>query len=131
MGGDLNAATGVDSTAYYARVLRKTWRWRSTSSATSSLSPCSIATSLPASATSSCRRSPQLWTSPDDIAFDLVEDAAFPDQPVGRSILGTVESVSRLERAHLGSISRRIIGPADMVLAAAGAVDHAALMAEA
>jgi predicted Zn-dependent peptidase len=60
-----------------------------------------------------------------------VQEAAFPDQPVGRPILGTVESVSRFKRAHLGSyLSAHYHGPT-MVLAAAGAVDHAALVAEA
>ena len=69
--------------------------------------------------------------SPEDIAFDLVQEAAFPDQPVGRPILGTVESVSRFKRAHLGSyLAAHYHGP-NMVLAAAGAVDHAALVAEA
>ena len=64
--------------------------------------------------------------SPEDIAFDLVQDAAFPDQPVGRPILGTAESVEGFKRAPISAlISPRIITAPNMVLAAAGAVDHA------
>ena len=63
--------------------------------------------------------------------FDLVQEAAFPDQPVGRPILGTAASVSGFERDHLGCyLSAHYHGP-NMVLVAAGAVDHAALLAEA
>jgi FtsP/CotA-like multicopper oxidase with cupredoxin domain len=65
--------------------------------------------------------------APDDIAFDLVQDAAFPDQSVGRSILGTVESVSSFKRTHLGSYLSAHYHAPNMVLAAAGAVDHAAM----
>ena len=69
--------------------------------------------------------------SPEDIVFDLVQEAAFPDQPVGRPILGTGNSVSCFKRAHLGAyLPTHYHGP-NMVLAAAGAVDHASLVAEA
>jgi predicted Zn-dependent peptidase len=69
--------------------------------------------------------------SPDDMVFDLVQEAAFPDQAVGRPILGTAESVGRFKRVHLGAyLSAHYHGP-NMVLAAAGAVDHAALVMEA
>ena len=63
--------------------------------------------------------------------FDLVQEAAFPDQPVGRPILGTAKSVACFKRAHLGAyLSTHYHGP-NMVLAAAGAIDHASLVAEA
>ena len=42
--------------------------------------------------------------SPDEIAYELLQDAAFPDQAIGRPILGTAESVDELQRrrpAHL------------------------------
>ena len=49
--------------------------------------------------------------SPEDIVFDLVQEAAFPDQPVGRPILGTAKSVSLLQarpsrRLSLDPLSR-------------------------
>jgi predicted Zn-dependent peptidase len=69
--------------------------------------------------------------SPEDIVFDLVQDAAYPDQPAGRPILGTVESVSALGRDHLGIFLSAHYHAPNMVLVAAGAVDHAALIDEA
>ncbi len=42
VGGEVNAATSVESTSYYARCWRATCRWRSTSSPTSSRTASSI-----------------------------------------------------------------------------------------
>ena len=68
---------------------------------------------------------------PEDIVFDLLQEAAFPDQPIGRPILGTARERRQLQRADLGAyLSTHYHGP-NMVLSAAGDVDHASLVAEA
>ena len=41
--------------------------------------------------------------SPDDIGYDLLHDAAFPQQPVGRPILGTPSSVGSLTASDLNA----------------------------
>jgi predicted Zn-dependent peptidase len=68
--------------------------------------------------------------TPDDLVFEYLQETAFPGQPVGRSILGTPTTVRAFNptklRAYLG---RNYRGP-DMVVAAAGAVDHAAVVDE-
>jgi predicted Zn-dependent peptidase len=131
VGGDLNAATGVDSTAYYARVLRKDLALALDILSDIIVSPRFDRGELARERDVILQEIAAALDSPEDIAFDLVQEAAFPDQPVGRPILGTVESVSRFKRAHLGSyLAAHYHGP-NMVLAAAGAVDHAALVAEA
>jgi len=131
VGGDLNAATGVDSTAYYARVLRKDTPLALDILSDIIVSPRFERGELARERDVILQEIAAAMDSPEDIVFDLVQEAAFPDQPVGRPILGTVESVSRFKRAHLGSyLSAHYHGP-NMVLAAAGAVDHAALVAEA
>jgi len=131
VGGDLNAATGVDSTAYYARVLRKDMPLALDILSDIIVSPRFERGELARERDVILQEIAAAMDSPEDIVFDLVQEAAFPDQPVGRPILGTVESVSRFKRAHLGSyLSAHYHGP-NMVLAAAGAVDHAALVAEA
>ena len=131
VGGDLNAATGVDSTAYCARVLRKDMPLALDILSDIIVSPRFERGELARERDVILQEIAAAMDSPEDIVFDLVQEAAFPDQPVGRPILGTVESVSRFKRAHLGSyLSAHYHGP-NMVLAAAGAVDHAALVAEA
>jgi predicted Zn-dependent peptidase len=60
--------------------------------------------------------------------FDHLQAVCFPDQPVGRSILGTPKTVRSFDPARLRAyLSRNYRGP-DMVVAAAGAVDHAAIV---
>jgi predicted Zn-dependent peptidase len=131
VGGDLNAATGVDSTAYYARVLRKDLALALDILSDIVLTPRFDRAELTRERDVILQEIAAAMDSPDDIAFDLVQDAAFPDQPVGRPILGTPESVTRFKRNHLGTyLSAHYHGP-NMVLAAAGAVSHAALLAEA
>jgi len=131
VGGEVNAATGVDSTAYYARVMRK-----DVALALDILSDIILAPRFDRSELSRERdvilqEIAASLDSPEDIAFDLVQEAAFPGQPVGRPILGTADSVRSFKRAHLGGyLSAHYHGP-NMVLAAAGAVDHATLVIEA
>jgi predicted Zn-dependent peptidase len=131
VGGELNAATGVDSTAYYARVLRKDLALALDILSDIILAPRFDRGELTRERDVILQEIAASMDSPEDIVFDLVQDAAFPDQPVGRPILGTAASVSRFKRTHLGSyLSAHYHGP-NMVIAAAGAVDHAGLVAEA
>jgi predicted Zn-dependent peptidase len=69
--------------------------------------------------------------TPDELVFDHLQAVAFPGQPVGRSILGTAQTVRSFDPARLKAyLARNYRGP-DMVIAAAGAVDHGAIVAEA
>jgi predicted Zn-dependent peptidase len=131
VGGELNAATGVDSTAYYARVMRKDMPLALDILSDILVAPRFDRAELTRERDVILQELAAAMDSPDDIAFDLVQEAAFPGQPVGRPILGTVESVGSFKRAHLGAyLAAHYHGP-DMVLVAAGAVDHKALVAEA
>src|SRR5690606_24327866 len=70
----------------------------------------------------------QAYDTPDDVVFDDLLEAAFPGQPLGRSILGTVDTVSGFGRDDLhGYMGERYSAPG-MVLAAAGGLDHQALV---
>jgi predicted Zn-dependent peptidase len=131
VGGDLNAATGLDSTTYYARVLRKDMPLALDILSDIILAPRFDDAELARERDVILQEIAASLDSPEDTVFDLVQGAAFPDQPVGRPILGTVASVSSFEREHLGAyLTAHYHGP-NMVLAAAGAVDHEALLAEA
>jgi predicted Zn-dependent peptidase len=131
VGGELNAATGVDSTAYYARVMRK-----DVALALDILSDIILAPRFDRSELSRERdvilqEIAASMDSPEDIAFDLVQEAAFPGQPVGRPILGTADSVRSFRRTHLGAYLSAHYHAPNMVLAAAGAIDYATLVIEA
>jgi predicted Zn-dependent peptidase len=66
----------------------------------------------------------QSLDTPDDVIFDWLQEAAYPDQPIGRTILGPAERVSQFSRDDLSGFIGEHYGPERMIVAAAGAVDH-------
>ncbi len=62
--------------------------------------------------------------TPDDLVFDFYQDISYPDQPLGRSILGTEEIVSNFSRQNLVEyISKHYKAPR-LTFVAAGNIDH-------
>ena len=66
--------------------------------------------------------------TPDDLVFDLHSEALFGDHPYGYSILGTRESVTGLTIADLQRAHDRHYRPGNLVVAAAGKVEHDAFV---
>ena len=62
---------------------------------------------------------------PSDLVHDSFAQAVFGDTPLGRPILGTAEAISSLSRTTINSYYRRHYRPENMVVAAAGNLDHA------
>jgi predicted Zn-dependent peptidase len=73
----------------------------------------------------------QVLDTPDDIIFDWLQEAAFPDQPFGRTILGPAERVAGFGRGDLAGFVGEHYGPDQLILTAAGAVDPERLRAAA
>ncbi len=130
VGGDLNAATSVESTAYYARVLK--------ADVPLALDVLSDILADPTFDADELRREQNVIVqeigatedAPDDLVFDRLQETAFPKQPVGRSILGTPDSVCSFTPARIRAyLARNYRGP-DMLVAAAGAVDHKQVVEE-
>ena len=130
VGGDLNAGTSIETTAFYARVLK--------ADVPLALDVLSDILSDPAFDPEEVQREQNVIVqeigaaedSPDDVVFDKLQETAFPAQPVGRSILGTRETVRAFDRKRLAAYLTRNYRAPDMLVAAAGAVDHAAVVAE-
>jgi len=62
--------------------------------------------------------------TPDDVVFDLLQDAAFPDQSFGRPILGSEDSLFNVGRDHLRGFLADHYDAAHVIVTAAGRVDH-------
>jgi predicted Zn-dependent peptidase len=67
--------------------------------------------------------------TPDDLVMEVFAEAFWPDHPLGRPILGTRRSVGGFERADLASYFRRVYRPDNILIAAAGHLEHEALAA--
>lgn len=128
VGGDLNAATSIEHTGYFARVLKE-----DVVLAADILSDI-LQNSL--FDEKELEREQQVIVqeigaardNPDDHVFDLFQAAAFPEQPIGRTILGTVESVREFKPEVIRKYMNRNYVGDHMVMAAAGNVDHDGLV---
>jgi predicted Zn-dependent peptidase len=61
---------------------------------------------------------------PEDTLGDVFLSAMFGEHPVGRPVIGSVESISAMTRAQLHSFHQRRYTPERMIVAVAGNVDH-------
>ncbi|NKB22254.1 MAG: insulinase family protein [Alphaproteobacteria bacterium] len=71
----------------------------------------------------------QAFDTPDDVVFDHFQSTAFPDQPLGRPVLGPPEIVSSMTRDTLMGYMGTHYTPPRMIFAAAGKLDHDAIVA--
>ncbi len=65
---------------------------------------------------------------PDDVVHDLFAQQAWGDGPLGRPIAGTAASIESLSRDQIARFHKRHYRPANMVVAAAGNLDHTAVV---
>ncbi len=128
VGGFLNAYTAREVTAYYAKVLKDDAALAVDILADILTGSVFDAEELERERTVILQEIGQAQDFPEDVAFDLFQETAFPDQAMGRSILGRPEVVRSLPReAVAGWMGERYRAPA-MVLAAAGHIEHEALV---
>ncbi|MGE3066991.1 MAG: M16 family metallopeptidase [Hyphomicrobiaceae bacterium] len=128
VGGELNAATSLEMTAYYARVLKEDIGVALDILADILQNPRYREDELEREREVILQEIAATRDSPDEIAYDLLQSTAFPNQAIGRPILGTEVSVRRIGSAELRSFLAGRYGASRMVLSAAGNVDHAALV---
>ena len=128
VGGYINAYTSRETTAYYVRVLN---------------SDVPLAVDILSDILRNSVFDPreievergvilqeigQTLDTPDDIIFDWLQETAYPDQSIGRSILGPADNIKRFDRDDLTSFVSAQYQPQRMILAAAGGIDHDALL---
>ncbi|MEY9849787.1 putative Zn-dependent peptidase [Streptacidiphilus sp. BW17] len=125
VGGEMNAFTAKEYTCYYARVLDRDLP----------LAVDVVSDML----TSSLVRQEDIDTErdvvleeiamteddPGDVVHDLFARVVYGESPLGRPVLGTVDTINALTRDQVYGFYRRRYKPENLVVAAAGNVDHA------
>jgi predicted Zn-dependent peptidase len=124
VGGEINAATSVETTSFYARVLGD---------------DVPLAVDILADILTESKFDPEelereqhvilqeigaAHDTPDDIVFDRFTETAFRHQTIGRSILGTPDTVKSFTSQQLHSFMDRHYGAERMVAVAAGDIRH-------
>ena len=131
VGGFLNAYTSRENTAYYARVLEDDVPLALDVIADILMNPLFDQADVDIERGVILQEIGMTNDTPDDIVFDWLQEVAYPDQALGRTILGPSERVSAFQPDDLRGFVAEHYGPGQMVLAAAGAVDHDALCKQA
>lgn len=131
VGGYINAYTSREMTAYYARVLQDDVPLALDVIGDILMNPLFDAREIEVERGVILQEIGQSLDTPDDIIFDWLHEASYPDQPFGRTILGPEERVSSFTREDLERFVTEHYGPDQMILAAAGAVDHDSIVAQA
>lgn len=131
VGGYINAYTSREATAYYARVLKADVGLALDVISDIVLNSVFDPREIEVERHVILQEIGQALDTPDDIIFDWLQEAAYPDQAMGRTILGPSENIARFGREDFERFVSEHYGPDQMVLSAAGAVDHAAIVKQA
>ncbi len=124
VGGYINAYTSREVTAYYARVLKDDVALALDLIADIVLNPVFDPREIEVERGVILQEIGQAADTPDDIIFDWLQEEAYPGQPLGRTILGPADRVRAFDRADFDRFVAQHYGPGQLILSAAGAVDH-------
>ena len=124
VGGQLNAYTSRDTTVYYATVLKE-----NVDLAVDIIADILVHSKLDEEELNRERavilqEISQVRDTPDDIVFDHFQQTAYPDQPLGRPVLGSADNVRHMSRESLLSYVNAEYGADRMILSAAGNIEH-------
>ncbi|MDE4273909.1 pitrilysin family protein [Phaeobacter gallaeciensis] len=128
VGGYINAYTSREVTAYYARVLKDDVPLAMDVIGDILLNPVFDPREIEVERGVILQEIGQALDTPDDVIFDWLQEESYRDQALGRTILGPAERIRSFSRNDLQGFVDQHYGPGQMILAAAGAVDHDALV---
>ena len=130
VGGEINAATSVETTSFYARVLADDMPLAVDILADilqdSTFDPAELAREQHVI----LQEIGAAHDTPDDIVFDRFSETAYRHQTIGRSILGTPETVKSFTSQQIRGFIERQYAADRMVVVAAGDVKHDAFVRE-
>jgi len=124
VGGELNAATSIEHTGYFARVLKDDVPLAADILFDILRNAVFDARELEREQHVIMQEIGAALDDPQDQVFDLFQAALFPEQAIGRPILGTVESVRGFDSDAIRNYLERNYVGKRMVISAAGRVDH-------
>jgi predicted Zn-dependent peptidase len=128
LGGSLDAYTSREHTSFQARVLDEDLDVALDVLADLVVDPCLLEEDLDREREVVLEEISTVEDTPDDLVFELHTEGLWPDHPYGHSILGTRETVAGMTAGALRSSHRAAYRRPNLVLAAAGSVDHEAIV---
>ena len=124
LGGALDAYTSREHTVYQARVLDEHLEVAADVIGDLVFEPVIRQSDLDLERNVVLEEISMVEDTPDDLVFELHNEAVWGDHPLGYSILGTRDTVKSLDAKHLKELHRAAYNPSRLIVAAAGSVDH-------
>ena len=124
VGGSLNAFTAREQTTYHAQVLEADLGLAVDLLSDIVMNPVFAPEEMERERQVILQEIGMVQDTPDDLVFDHLQAVAYPDQAIGRSILGTDRGIAALPLDVLRGFRDRHYDAGRMIVAAAGAVDH-------
>ena len=128
VGGSSNASTGKEHTSYYAKVSQKALPIAVEVIADMLTSSLIDSTEFENERPVILEELAMNDDDPQDVVHEAFSTAVLGDHPLGRPIGGTVETITAVSRAAVWEHYQNNYRPQDLVVAAAGAVDHQELI---
>jgi predicted Zn-dependent peptidase len=126
MGAELNAGTGKETTSVYARVIDEHLVDAFDVMADMVFRP--TLRDMDSERQVILEEIAMYEDDPQEKVFDLLGEVTFGDDPLGRAIIGRAEVISQTPAEQIAAFHRDRYRPDNVVIAAAGAVDHDALV---
>jgi len=124
VGGHLNAYTSRENTAYFAKVLKEDLDLAIDVVADLVQNATLDAHELERERGVILQEIHQAQDTPDDVIFELFQDSCFPNQALGRPVLGPAQGVQDMPRSHIMDYMHNHYLGQGMVLSAAGNFEH-------
>jgi predicted Zn-dependent peptidase len=131
VGGDINASTSMETTGYYARVLKEDWRLGLDILSDILTDPVFDREEVERERDVILQEIAAANDTPDDLVFDLAQAAAYPGHALGRPILGPSGLVASFDADAMMTYRLANYAGERIVVAAAGRIEHEALVQEA
>ncbi|MFV2119233.1 M16 family metallopeptidase, partial [Streptomyces sp. Act-28] len=128
VGGEMNAFTAKEYTCYYARVLDTDLPLAIDVVCDMLTGSLILAEDVDAERGVILEEIAMTEDDPGDVVHDLFAKTMFGDTPLGRPVLGTVDTIGALTRDQIARFYRKHYDPTHLVVAAAGNVDHATVV---
>ena len=124
VGGDINAYTAKEHTAFYARLLADDADLGLDILSDIIWSPAFRADEVESERQVILEEILMHADEPADYVHEVFSEALFPDHPLGREVLGSEESITAMDRGAIAAFHDRHYRPGNLVFAAAGNITH-------
>ncbi|MFT7475054.1 MAG: putative Zn-dependent peptidase, partial [Verrucomicrobiales bacterium] len=128
VGGDMNAFTAREHTAFYARVPSSSRDMAADVLFDVLRRPALRSSDVDAERMVINEELVAAYDTPDDVVHIALYEALFPGHELGREVLGDPHTIDDMTSQHIADFHDRWYQPANLVIAAAGDIDHDALV---